>query len=218
MLEKFFLYAIMIVLRVYNLNFEGDKLLRKVEHLYIEKKYQKQREQDVKEIWDGYHADESLAGVNLIRGEAIPNGIYHLVCDILVKHRDGNYLLMQRDFQKEGWPGKWEASAGGSALKGEIPLECANRELSEETGLQADTMTEINVCVSKETHSIYHTYLCETSQSKDSVILQKDETIAYKWITKEELIDFYKSGKMLAGNQERLKEYIDSLITDILNN
>ncbi len=52
------------------------------------------------EIWDGYFIDGTLANQDLIRGEKIPNGLYHLVCDILVRHVDGDYLLMQRDFCK----------------------------------------------------------------------------------------------------------------------
>jgi len=41
-----------------------------------------------------------------------------------VKHIDGSYLIMQRDYGKH-YGGKWELTAGGSALKGEKPIECA---------------------------------------------------------------------------------------------
>ena len=34
------------------------------------------------EIWDAYDENENLTGVNLIRGEAIPEGLFHLVCEI----------------------------------------------------------------------------------------------------------------------------------------
>ena len=53
------------------------------------------------EIWDGYWEDGSLANIDLVRGEPIPNGIYHMVCEILVRHTDGDYLLMQRDFRSQ---------------------------------------------------------------------------------------------------------------------
>ncbi len=36
------------------------------------------------EIWDGYLKDGSLANVDLVRGEPIPDGPYHLVCEIFV--------------------------------------------------------------------------------------------------------------------------------------
>ena len=53
------------------------------------------------EVWDAYNKQfERITGVSLIRGETIPDGIYHLVSDIIVKHIDGEYLLMQRDSSK----------------------------------------------------------------------------------------------------------------------
>ena len=51
-------------------------------------------------------------------------------------------LMMQRDPRKH-LGGMWEATAGGSALQWEDPLTCAQRELSEETGIKADKLTEI---------------------------------------------------------------------------
>ena len=54
------------------------------------------------EFWDAYNEQcEIIDGITLIRGEKIPNGIYHLVSDIIVKHADGSYLLMQRDKEKQ---------------------------------------------------------------------------------------------------------------------
>ena len=91
------------------------------------------------ELWDGRNRDGSLSGVTLVRGEKIPEGQYHLVCEILVRHADGDYLLMRRDERKAAYPGWWEATAGGSALCGEDALGCARRELREETGLTLNT-------------------------------------------------------------------------------
>ena len=55
------------------------------------------------EIWDAYDSDYNIIdGMTLIRGEesSIPDGVYHLVCHVLVKHTDGTFLLMQRDPRK----------------------------------------------------------------------------------------------------------------------
>ena len=74
------------------------------------------------ELWDAYNSDyEKLDGVTLIRDDEanFPEGAYHLVCEILVRHVDGTYLLMKRDPTKPLYPNMWEATAGGSALKGE---------------------------------------------------------------------------------------------------
>lgn len=86
------------------------------------------------ELWDAYDKSfHQISNVTLIRGGEIPEGLFQLVCDIIVKHTDGDYLLMQRDLRKH-FGGMWEATAGGAAIQGEAPLDCAIRELYEETG------------------------------------------------------------------------------------
>ncbi len=77
------------------------------------------------EIWDAYYEDGSLAGCDLIRGEKIPDGLYHLVSEVIVRHNDGDFLVMQRDYYKKVYPGLYEATASGCALKGESAEECA---------------------------------------------------------------------------------------------
>ena len=118
----------------------------------------KQIREDGTEIWDGYLRDGSLANKDLIRGEKIPNGLYHLVSEILVRHIDGDYLLMQRDYNKPNYGGYYEATAGGSALKGEDKITCAKRELFEETGISALSYEEIGCYISHDT--IYFEFLC----------------------------------------------------------
>ena len=50
------------------------------------------------ELWDAYNIkEEPISGVTLVRGEKVPDGLFHLVSEIIVRHADGEYLLMQRD-------------------------------------------------------------------------------------------------------------------------
>ena len=96
------------------------------------------------ELWDLYDKDGNKTGevwerkpMNYLN---IPEGRYHIVGDILVKHVDGTFLLTKRDMRKDIYPGCWEPGAGGAAQQGEEPYACAVRELFEETGLTADSM------------------------------------------------------------------------------
>ena len=76
---------------------------------------------------------------------------------------------------RNGWPGKYEASAGGSALKGETPIQGAIRKLREETGIVTNDLKQIYHTISEWQHSIYYGYLCLTDCEKDSISLQKGE-------------------------------------------
>lgn len=134
------------------------------------------------ELWDAYNSTfDRIKDMTLVRDEPIPEGIYHLACDVAVEHTDGSYLLMQRDFRKHHG-GMWELTAGGSALQGEEPLDCAVRELKEETGLTAANLEEIGRVVHDGHHSLYVEYLYVTDCSKDAIVLQEGETVNYKWV------------------------------------
>lgn len=161
------------------------------------------------EIWDGYNADGTLAGVDIIRGEPIPEGLYFLTVEILVRHTDGDYLLMHRDPNKSVFGGYLEATAGGGVQKGETPLEGAIRELKEETGISAQTL--IPIANMPYHRMLCHQYLCITDCKKDSVTLQEGETVGYKWVSEAEFIDFIHSGNMIPTQRERFDGYFRKL-------
>ena len=161
------------------------------------------------ELWDAYDRFfHIIEGITLVRGEErqIPEGVFHLVCDVVVRHTDGTYLIMQRDPRKN-YGGMWEATAGGSALQGEDPLSCAFRELREETGIEADHLTEVGRVTDPDTHTIYVEFLCETGQEKDRIRLQAGETVDFRWVRREELLQM-KKGELLT---ERMQTFIEEL-------
>ncbi len=158
------------------------------------------------ELWDAYDNEfNKIKDVTLVRGEPIPNKIYHLVCEIIVKHIDGTYLLMQRAFEKH-CGGCWELTAGGSALQGEPPVECAIRELREETGVVSTEMKELGRIVHDGHHSLYVEYLCVTDCDKSSIILQKGETVNYRWIDKNSLLEMREDELASTRTMELIKE------------
>ena len=161
------------------------------------------------ELWDAYYPDGTKAGATLVRGAPVPAQYRHAVTEILVVHRDGTFLLMQRDFKKPIHPGTWEASAGGSVVKGEDFLDGAKRELLEETGIHADTLTELYQNVTADT--IYRGYLCITDAPKDSIRLQAGETIAYRWVTLETLRAALADGSCLSNTRGQLNDILTQL-------
>ena len=157
------------------------------------------------EVWDGYYRDGTLANIDLIRGEIIPEGLYHLVCEVLVRHSDGDYLLMKRDCAKPNYGGYYEASAGGSALKGEDEISCIKRELFEETGICSDSFEMIGKTISQNT--IFFSFLCITDCDKSSITLQDGETISYKWVNEKQFIAFINSTEIIWTQKQRYMHY-----------
>lgn len=86
------------------------------------------------ELWDLYDIDRQPLSRTIQRGEALPEGTYHLAVGIAVFNTKGDILLTQRAQVKSQYPGCWEIP-GGCAQAGETSLEAACRELGEETGI-----------------------------------------------------------------------------------
>ena len=89
-------------------------------------------------------------------------------------------------------------------MKGESALECALRELQEETGIVSDHLDEVGRVVGRDT--VYVEYLCVTDCAKDSIRLQEGETIAYRWVSQSELLGMKKSELITERMQKFLKE------------
>ncbi len=161
------------------------------------------------ELWDVYDQDGNRQEGALVRGEPIPAGKFHLVCCVIVRHENGDYLLMLRSPKKEVHPNVWEIGAGGSALQGEDSLTCARRELEEETGIADGEMTFTGRYVDPSNGTIYDGYLCATSSR--SVRLQEGETVDYRWISQQELIAFCNSDACVPRQRRRMEAYLKTL-------
>ena len=165
------------------------------------------------EIWDLYDEQGNKTGETWERSRAyeIPEGRYHIVCDVLVRHQDGSFLLTLRDSQKEMYPGCWEASAGGSALAGETPEDCARREMLEETGLKAEKLELISVSYRPQSHSVLYAWLSVVNCQKEAVRLQEGETVDYRWMAPDSFLSLISEEPILKIQYPRYKPYLDQL-------
>lgn len=161
------------------------------------------------EVWDLYTIDGEKTDETMLRGEDFRPDLYHIVAEILVRHKDGSYLITQRDHDKLLYPGQFVASAGGSIVKGETAYEGALRELEEETGLVADMLEPIYRTVAR--NSIYMGYLCITDKPKDSVRLQEGETIDYFWLDQDDFLAFVDGPDFVKTLRGRLDSFLKSL-------
>jgi len=163
------------------------------------------------ELWDAYDKNGKRTGETLVRGKPIPAGRYHLVCCMVIRHADGDFLLMQRAPEKEIYPNIWEIGAGGSALRGETAEVCALREVEEETGLTGGILQPMNRYVEEETQTIYEGFLYLTNAPKQTVRLQPGETAAYRWLSPKEFVAFFDSDHCIERFRIRLNEYVRTI-------
>ena len=164
------------------------------------------------EQWTAYTREGQETGHVLTRGQAIPEGFYHLVVECIVRHTDASILFMKRAADKPSYPSYWEASAGGSALLGEQPLEAVLREVAEETGLtlQPDSLICYHRFIADEDHCLFHCYLAETAVDQAAISLQEGETTDFIWVPQEELERFLADQPVIP----RQKEVLTSLFLD----
>ncbi len=165
------------------------------------------------EIWDLYDEHGQKTGEIWERSRArkIPEGRFHIVCDILIRHQDGEFLLTLRDPDKDIYPGCLEASAGGSALAGETPDQAAHREMQEETGLTAEKLELIGTTWKPQSRSVIYAYLGVVSCEKDSVRLQPGETVQYQWVDTPTFLRMIREEPVLKAQYPRYKPYLDTL-------
>lgn len=163
------------------------------------------------ELWDAYDRNENRTGATLVRGQPIPDGAYHLVCEVLVRHVDGSYLCMRRAAEKQSYPGYYEATAGGSALRGEDARQCIRRELREETGVNSDTFEEIGRFVYDDEHCIFHCYMCCVDVDKQAITLQPGETEDFVWMPEDAFREFVRSDAMIPTQRQRYRAYFERM-------
>lgn len=154
-------------------------------------------QQDYPEMWDLFTKEGHPTGKILARGKQIPQGLYHRIVSVIVQHEDGEFLVMQRDTHKRGFPGKYELSAGGSVLKDETVFVAAQRELKEETGIQCEFWIKLSEHLRENYPGICTTYYCRTNIDKSDIQLQTGETMSYQWLSSEEVETWIAQGKIV---------------------
>lgn len=149
------------------------------------------------ELWDVYDVNRNVTGRTMVRGEAFKKGDYHLVVHVCIFNSKNEMLIQQRQAWKDGWPGMWDITVGGSAVRGETSQIAAEREMYEEIGYKLDLSDErpfftINFEVGFDDY-----YLVEREVDIESLVLQYEEVQNAKWASKDEILQLVRDGKFI---------------------
>lgn len=156
-----------------------------------------------KEIWDAYDKDGNKLGFDLIRGEDIPEGAYHIIVEIYSITENNEVLITQRHEDKPR-PLQWEIT-GGAILKGETPRQGAVRELREETGIEVRE-SDLNFVYSyiyKRRPTICTCFVVFIDKERTKIELQEGETIDYRYIPYDDFKQFIKTDNFVNSINER---------------
>ena len=155
------------------------------------------------EQWDLYTAAREKTGATIARGQAIPQGFYHLSVSVWIVSRAGQFLLSQRHPDKT-YPLRWECT-GGCAIAGESSLQAAVREVREELDLCLDPRE--GQCIRQKRREaqqdFYDVWLFRRDVPLERLTLQPSEVVDARWVSFPELLDLWRAG--------RLHPYLDGL-------
>ncbi len=155
------------------------------------------------ELWDLYNKRRELTGHDLIRGESIPEGFYHLVVHVWIRNSKGEYLISQRSADRPTCPLMWEC-VGGSVIKGENSLTGALRETQEEVGISLSpgsgklVYSVVGRIVNDmRFHDILDVWLFEYDGSASLKQATTNEVAQAVWMSKAQIKDLFDTGKLV---------------------
>ena len=156
------------------------------------------------EYFDLYDEQRNALGRIHRRGDALPPGTYHIVCEVWTVNGLGSALLTRRDERKMPYPGLWE-NTGGAVLAGEDSRQGAVRELMEETGIRAEP-GELTLQGSIRVGSVFvDAYLLRRNVALSELTLQPGETVDARWATLQEIREMWDRGELAFRTWERLR-------------
>lgn len=175
------------------------------------------------ELWDAYDRDGRPLGFDLVRGEPVPEGAWHIVVEVYAITTDGRVLVTKRHPDKP-WGNHWEVT-GGAVVKGETPREGALRELREETGIVV-TESELHPAYVEarkgidDLASIYNSFVVFFDPNEQTICLQEGETVDYRLMPYGEYKQFVLTEEFTTPVGQRFldhQESVDRLVAEHVN-
>lgn len=151
------------------------------------------------EFWNVYDSQRNDTGRLIRRGMPMQPDEYHIVVNVWLRNRNGEYLISQRAPEK-AHPLCWEAT-GGSVLAGESSLQGAVREVREELGIALNPADGRMVCSGRRQYEgcpdILDVWVFDCDVPIETVVLQAGETVDAQYASKDEIRRMIRAGEFI---------------------
>ncbi|MBX4269605.1 NUDIX hydrolase [Clostridium estertheticum] len=150
------------------------------------------------ELLDILDGNGEKTGKTVERGKPMGQDEYHLVVQIWIKNRHGEFLITKRTPNKTILPNMWETTCG-SAIIGDDSLKAALREVKEEIGINLSPANGKFLFRLKRQHfdfpDFVDVWLFKQEVDMTEVIYQPEEVCGAKWATLNQIQSMIESGE-----------------------
>ena len=147
------------------------------------------------EAWDLYTQDRVKTGQTMLRGDPVPEGLFHLQVHVCIFNEQGEMLIQQRQSTKRWYAGLWDYSVGGSAVAGDTSLAAAERETLEELGLRVSLAGRKPAVTRWYGAMIDDYYILPLNVALSDLHLQREEVQAVRWASQEDILTLLAQGQ-----------------------
>ncbi|MCB2354219.1 NUDIX hydrolase [Clostridium estertheticum] len=150
------------------------------------------------ELWDILDENGEKTGRTGERGKPMGQDEYHLVVQVWIKNRHGEFLITKRTPNKTILPNMWETTCG-SAIIGDDSLKAVLREVKEEIGINLSPANGKFLFRLKRQHfdfpDFVDVWLFKEEVDMTEVIYQPEEVCGAKWATLNQIQSMIESGE-----------------------
>ena len=147
------------------------------------------------EAWDLYTQDRVKTGQTMLRGDPVPEGLFHLHVHVCIFNEQGEMLIQQRQSTKRWYAGLWDYSVGGSAVAGDTSLAAAERETLEELGLRVSLAGRKPAVTRWYGSMIDDYYILPLNVALSDLHLQREEVQAVRWAGRKDILALLAEGQ-----------------------
>ena len=160
------------------------------------------------EIMDLYDRNRQITKNTYIRGSAQPKGFFRLVVHVCIFNSKGELLIQQRTYNKK-MPGLWDVTCGGAVSTKESSSQGAQRELSEELGVNIDFSKIRPSLTANFPQGFDDFYILHGDINLDDLILQKEEVADARWENLEGVLALRRADKFVGYKDSFIRFLFD---------